>query len=78
MFAAQLAASHPRICENLVGINGIPIQEEKQLTSSWEDVLHSEGKPDLQSIRLRDPDQFVAGGLHRNPEAWDRIVVDHP
>lgn len=56
----------------------IPIQEEEQLISSWEDVLYSEEKPDLQNIRLIDPDQFVEGGLHRNPEAWDRILVDHP
>ena len=31
-----------------------------------------------ENICLRDPDQFVAGGLHRNPEALDRILVDHP
>lgn len=77
-FAAQLAASHPKTSENWVDINGIPIQEEKQLIGSWEDVLHSEEKPDLQNIRLRAPDQFVADGLHRNPEAWDRMVADHP
>ena len=58
-----------RTCENWVDINGIPIQEEKQLTSGWEDVLYSEEKPDLQNICLRDPDQFVAGGLRRNPES---------
>ena len=56
----QLAASHPRTCENWVDINEIPIQKEKQLTNSWEDVLYSEEKPDLQNIRLGDPDQFVA------------------
>ena len=78
MFASQLAALHPRTCENWVDINGIPIQEQRRLTSSWEDVLYSEGKPDLQNIRLRGPDQFVAVGHHRNPEAWDRILVDHP
>lgn len=29
----------------------------------------------MKVIRLRDPNQFVAGGVHRNPEAWDRILV---
>lgn len=69
LFASQLASLDFRTCENWVDINGIPIQEEKQLTSGWEDVLYSEEKPDLQNICLRDPDQFVAGGLHRNPES---------
>ena len=77
-FAAQLADSQPNIVENWVDINGIPIQGEKQLTSGWEAVLCSEEKPDLENIHLRDPNQFLAGGLHRNPEAWDRILVDHP
>ena len=72
---ARLAASHPTTCENWVDINGISIQEEKQHTTSWEEVLCSEEKPDMKVIRLRDPNQFVAGGVHRNPEAWDRILV---
>lgn len=69
LFASQLASLDSRTCENWVDINGIPIQEEKQLTSGWEDVLYSKEKPDQQNICLRDPDQFVAGGLHRNPES---------
>ena len=68
----------PRTCENWVDINGIPIQEEKQLTSGWEDGLYSEEKPDLQNIRLRDPDQFVAGGLHRNPESLGEDISRLP
>ncbi|PFX12059.1 hypothetical protein AWC38_SpisGene24042 [Stylophora pistillata] len=77
-FAAQIAASHRKTCENWVDINGIPLQEEEQPSSNWGDVLYSAEKPDLQNIRLRDSDQFVAGGFYRNLEAWDRILVDHP
>jgi len=78
LFSAQLTASHLRTCENWVDINGIPIQEKNQLPSSWEDVLYSEKKTDLQNVSLGDPDKFIAGGLHRNPEAWERILIDHP
>ena len=74
LFASQLASLDSRTCENWVDINGIPIQEEKQLTSGWEDIPYSEEKPDLQNICLRDPDQFVAGGLHRNPESLGEDV----
>ena len=52
LFASQLAALHPRTCENWVDINGIPTREGRRLTSSWEGVLYSEGKPDLQNILL--------------------------
>ena len=51
-FAAQLAALHLNTCENWVDINGIPIQEEERLTSSWEDVLCSEEEPDLKTVVL--------------------------
>ena len=51
-FAAQLAALHANTCENWVDINGIPIQEEERLTSSWEDVLYSEEEPGLKIFVL--------------------------
>jgi hypothetical protein len=36
-----------------------------------------ESVPDLQSIRLRDPDTFVVGGLHCNPIHWESILQGH-
>lgn len=50
--AALLAASHSKTCENWVDKNGIPIQEEKRFTSSWEDVLYYKEKPDLKTFVL--------------------------
>ena len=57
---------------------GFPFRRKSNSPSSWDDVLYSKKKPHLQNISVRDPDHFVAGGLHRNPEAWDGILIDHP
>ena len=27
---------------------------------------------------MRDPDEFIAGGLHTNPNAWESILRHHP
>lgn len=29
-------------------------------------------------MSLRNPDCFVAGGIHTNPNAWERILLGHP
>ena len=29
-------------------------------------------------LKLRDPDEFIAGGLHTNPNAWELILRHHP
>ena len=35
----------------------------------WKVIVLSENGPDLKCLRLRDPGKFIAGGVHRNPEA---------
>ena len=35
-------------------------------------------EPPLGTLRLRDPDEFIAGGLHTNPNAWELILRHHP
>ena len=32
----------------------------------------------LGTLRLRDPDEFIAGGLRTNPNAWKLILRHHP
>ena len=44
----------------------------------WNEVFVTEKVPDMGRIRLRDPDKFIAGGIHRDPEAWEMILKDHP
>ena len=34
--------------------------------------------PNMESVRLRDPDQFKVGGLHENLQAWEVILRGHP
>ena len=38
----------------------------------------SENAPDLKSLRLRNPENFIAGGIHGNSEAWEVILREHP
>lgn len=61
-----------------VDIKGVPDQDGFNKSYEWESVLASESIPDLQDIRLRDPDTFVAGGLHINPRMWGVILKGHP
>ena len=35
-------------------------------------------EPPLGTLRLRDPDEFIAGGPHTNPNAWELILRQHP
>ena len=32
----------------------------------------------LGTLRLRGPDEFIAGGLRTNPNAWELILRHHP
>ncbi len=43
-----------------------------------EDVLAGICPPDFNVLRFRDPDLFVAGGLHEQLEAWDLILAECP
>lgn len=75
LFASQLASLDFRTCENWVDINGIPIQEEKQLTSGWEDVLYSEeSKTFALEIRI----SLLRVGSTGILKVWERTLVDYP
>ena len=32
----------------------------------------------LSRLRFRDPDKFVAGGIHNKLVSWQRVLEDHP
>ena len=57
---------------------GFLIREVKSSISACRAVLLSEEAPDFNYVHLSDPDTFVAGGLHRNPKAWEEILADRP
>ena len=61
-----------------VDVQGVPDQDGRNRKNEWEGVFVTESVPDLREIRLRDPNTFVAGGLHLNPRAWEVILRDHP
>ena len=50
-------------------VNGVPDQGGELHRVPWEDIFLSENVPDLKCLRLRDPEKFIAGGVHGNPEA---------
>ena len=31
--------------------------------------------PELEALKLRDPDHFFFGGLHQNVKAWDTVLL---
>ena len=60
-------------------VNGVPVQEGESISSGdWEDVLLSGIVPEIELQRLRDPNAFVAGGIHANPTAWEVILSGYP
>lgn len=50
-------------------INGIPFQGGEAETVDWKDVLSSGMSPELEALKLRDPDHFFVGGVHQNVKA---------
>ena len=80
-FFAQLAEVKPReICDvSWVNILGVPDQvgsDPKNLR--WEDVLLSESAPVFQDIQLRNPDTFMAGGIHADTGSWETVLQENP
>ena len=75
----QVLTACPRETVSWVNVNEVPVQEEESLSSGdWEDVLLSLIVPDIELLRLRDPNAFVAGGIHANPTAWEVILSGYP
>ena len=77
-FASWLVATQPRSVQTWVDVNGVPDQGGEQNKAPWKDVFLSEIAPDLKRLCLRDPEKFIAGGIHGNPDAWEVILKDHP
>ena len=61
-----------------VNISGVPDLEGLAALSDWKDVIWSGVSPVLQNLRLRDPNDFLVGGLHQNVGAWENILKGHP
>ena len=69
----------PRIFQAWVNVDGVSDWEGTQeLKVHWKDVLMSGVEPQLGTLRLRDPNEFIAGGLHTNPNAWELVLSHHP
>lgn len=78
-FLEQVISLQPRVSQSWVSVDGVSDWEGKQqLRVHWKDVLMSGVEPPLGTLRLRDPDGFIAGGLHTNPNAWELILRHHP
>ena len=78
-FVEQVISLQPRVSQSWVSVAGVSDWEGKQqLQVHWKDVLMSGVEPPLGTLRLRDPDEFIAGGLHINPNAWELILRHHP
>ena len=61
-----------------VNVNGVPAQEGKTTLPSISEILKREEPPDLLLLRIRDPNNFVAGGIHSNVKEWEGILTGHP
>ena len=69
-FVEQVMSLQPRTSQSWVNVDGVSDWEGKrELNMDCRDVLMSDVVPQLGTIRLRDPDKFIAGGLHTNPDA---------
>ena len=62
---------------NWVNISGVPDLGGLAALSDWKDVISSGVSPVLQNLRLRDPDNFLVGGLLQNVGAWENILKGH-
>ena len=78
-FVEQVISLQPRVSQSWVSVDGVSDCEGKQqLQVHWKDVLMSGVEPPLGTLRLRDPDEFIAGGLHTSSNAWELILRHHP
>ena len=75
----QALTTCPRETVSWFNVNVVPVQEGESLSSGdWEDVLLSGIVPEIELLRLRDPNAFVPGGIHANPTAWEVILSGYP
>ncbi|KAK3737867.1 hypothetical protein QZH41_019748, partial [Actinostola sp. cb2023] len=60
-----------------VRANGSPSQETVFSRTHIHEVLDNHQPPLLEVLGFRDPDQFLAGEIHRHPEVWSEILKGH-
>ena len=77
-FQNRIKEIEPRRCTTWVDITEVPGQGGVAQTVHWRDVLSSGVSPELEALRLRDPDHFSVGGLHQSVKAWDNVLEGHP
>ena len=60
--------------------DGVPNQEEGNGWRFMNEVLTNRNSAPwtLSRLRFRDPDKFVAGGIHNRMVSWQRVLEDHP
>ena len=61
-----------------VDIDGVPVQGGQPRAWDVSSILSGSQNPQLASLCLRNPNQFVAGGIHTIPDAWEKILMSHP
>lgn len=40
-----------------------------------QDVITGKVPPEIPTLSFRDPDSFVAGGLHKHADTWSKIAI---
>ena len=58
-------------------MDGVPVQKGVTEIPTIKDIIVSREAPDLSLLRFRDPNHFVAGGVHKDPSAWQKILINH-
>lgn len=63
-----------------ITLDGEPNQEGGDGWQVMNEVLKNEDLETslLSKVRFRDPDKFVAGGVHNKLASWQRVLEDHP
>ena len=69
-FQNEIKGIKPRHCTAWVDINGVLKHGGVTEAVDWRDVLSSGVSPELEALKLRDPDRFFAGGLSQNLKAF--------
>ena len=66
--------------ENLFwsSMDGIPVHKRVTEIPTIEEIIVSRKAPDLSLLRFRDPKHFMAGGVHKDPSAWQKILISRP
>lgn len=72
-----LSLEQPRV-DGWVSMDGIPVQGGVHAYTPIGEVLSNGTSPVLSTLRLRDPDKFVAGGLHHDLSLWEVVLANHP